>query len=43
MAAVLAVDLGGTHMRVAVVGPDGTIADRAEEPTRHAAAHPCMR
>ena len=40
MAAVLAVDLGGTHMRVAVVGPDGTIADRAEEPTRHAAAHP---
>lgn len=40
MGAVLGVDLGGTHMRVAVVGDDGAIIDRAEEPTRHDAAHP---
>ena len=40
MGGVLAVDLGGTHMRVAVVGDDGVIVDRAEEPTSHDAAHP---
>ncbi|HEY2427682.1 MAG TPA: ROK family protein [Acidimicrobiales bacterium] len=31
----LAVDLGGTHMRCARVLPDGSIADRALEPTPH--------
>jgi glucokinase len=29
----LAVDLGGTHMRCAVVGPGGTVLDRHEAPT----------
>jgi glucokinase len=40
MASVLAVDLGGTHMRAAVVGHDGVIIERAEQPTRHDVAHP---
>ena len=31
----LAVDLGGTHMRVAVVDERGTIVDRDESPTPH--------
>jgi glucokinase len=31
----LAVDLGGTNMRVAVVHEDGTIVDRANSPTPH--------
>ena len=39
METVLAVDLGGTHTRVAVVGPRAEIADRAEVPTRDT-AHP---
>lgn len=30
---VLAVDLGGTRMRVALVGPDGAIVHRHEQPT----------
>ena len=33
--ATLAVDLGGTHMRCARVGPDGTIADREVRATPH--------
>jgi glucokinase len=33
----LAVDLGGTNMRVAAVGDDGTIVDRDHAPTPHAA------
>ncbi len=37
MTPVLAVDLGGTNMRVAVVDDDGTILDRAHEPTPHGA------
>jgi len=40
MGLVLAVDLGGTHSRVAVVGPDATILDRAEGLTRQEAEHP---
>ena len=31
--AVLAVDLGGTNMRVAAVGPDGTVGHRVTRPT----------
>jgi glucokinase len=31
---VLAVDVGGTHTRVAVVGPQADIADKVEAPTR---------
>jgi glucokinase len=38
MTQVLAVDLGGTNMRVAIVDDDGTILDRAHEPTPHDAA-----
>lgn len=33
--ATLAVDLGGTHMRCAVVDPDGGVHDRAEQATPH--------
>jgi len=40
METVLAVDLGGTHTRVAVVGPQADIADRAGVPTRQDMAHP---
>jgi len=32
---VLAVDLGGTRMRAALVGPDGAIVHRHEQPTPH--------
>ena len=35
MGHTLAVDLGGTNMRVAVVDRAGTIRDRAQEPTPH--------
>jgi glucokinase len=35
MTPVLAVDLGGTNMRVAVVDEDGTILDRIHQPTPH--------
>jgi glucokinase len=34
-AATLAVDLGGTNMRVAAVADDGTMLDRDHEPTPH--------
>ena len=30
---VLACDLGGTRLRVAVVGPDGTVSDKQVVPT----------
>jgi glucokinase len=40
METVLAVDLGGTRTRVAVVGPQGDIAERAEVLTRQDTAHP---
>jgi glucokinase len=40
MGTVLAADLGGTRIRVAVVGPQADIIDRAETPTRQDAAHP---
>lgn len=36
----LAVDLGGTRMRAAVVSDEGTLLDRREEPTPHDAACP---
>ena len=35
VSATLAVDLGGTHMRCAVVSPDGQVLDRDEQPTPH--------
>ena len=35
MGHTLAVDLGGTNMRVAVVDREGTVLDRAQEPTPH--------
>ncbi len=35
MTQTLAVDLGGTHMRCARVGMDGTVADREVRPTPH--------
>lgn len=35
VAPTLGVDLGGTHMRCAVVEPDGAIRDRQERPTPH--------
>jgi glucokinase len=35
MTATLAVDLGGTHMRCAVVDDDGSVLDRREKPTPH--------
>lgn len=38
MGHTLAVDLGGTNMRVAVVERSGAILDRAQEPTPHDAA-----
>jgi glucokinase len=37
---VLAVDIGGTHTRVAVVGPGADIVDRMDAPTRQDEAHP---
>ena len=40
MDTVLVVDLGGTHTRVAIVGPRAVIADRVDAPTRHDEAHP---
>jgi glucokinase len=40
METVLAVDLGGTHTRVAVIGPQAVIADVMDTPTRHDYAHP---
>lgn len=40
MEGVLAVDLGATHTRVAVVGPRADILDRVEEHTRHRATYP---
>jgi glucokinase len=40
METVLAVDLGGTHMRVAAVGPQATIADRVDGLTPHDDPHP---
>ncbi|MGH9074198.1 MAG: ROK family protein, partial [Acidimicrobiales bacterium] len=36
----LAVDLGGTHMRVAVVDPGGRVLDRRQEATPHDARRP---
>ncbi|GAC1609938.1 MAG: ROK family protein [Mycobacteriales bacterium] len=38
--AVLALDLGGTQMRAAVVGPDGCVRARHAQPTPHDAQHP---
>jgi predicted NBD/HSP70 family sugar kinase len=38
--ATLAVDLGGTQMRAAVVDPDGDLLLRRSEPTPRAAACP---
>ncbi|GAC1539200.1 MAG: ROK family protein [Acidimicrobiales bacterium] len=35
MSATLAIDLGGTHMRCAVVSSDGHVRDRDERPTPH--------
>jgi glucokinase len=40
MDTVLAVDLGGTHTRVAVLGPQAAIADKVEVPTRQVDEHP---
>jgi glucokinase len=40
MEPVLAVDLGGTHMRAAAVGPQGVIADRVAGLTPHDDPHP---
>jgi glucokinase len=37
---VVAVDLGGTNTRVAIVDPDGTIRDRDVEPTARMEEHP---
>ena len=37
---VLSVDLGGTHMRAAIVAPDGTIVERRIQPTPHDAEGP---
>ena len=36
----LAVDLGGTNTRVALVAPDGTVRARDEEPTARKDQHP---
>ena len=40
METVLAVDLGGTHTRVAVIGPQAVIIDLMDTPTRRDDAHP---
>jgi len=40
METVLAVDLGGTHTRVAVIGPQAVIADLVDAPTRRDDTHP---
>ena len=40
METVLAVDLGGTHMRAAAVRPQGTIADRVDGRTPQGDPHP---
>lgn len=37
---VLAVDVGGTHMRAAVVDGSGTVLDASRVPTPHGDAHP---
>src|SRR6516162_2301406 len=40
METVLAVDLGGTHTREAVIGPQAVIVDLMDTPTRRDDAHP---
>ncbi|GAB1818712.1 ROK family protein [Herbidospora sp. RD11066] len=38
-AQIVAVDLGGTTARAALLGPDGVVTARLREPVRHGAAH----